>query len=78
MFCTLINSLVYVPSKHFSNCFDIVHFSEPHKYAFNTSFEQVYFCFGWDARSPCGVKACFFLISKSFLLDDIYDPRYLF
>ena len=34
--CTLVNNLVYVSSKRFSNCFDVVHVSEPYRSMFST------------------------------------------
>ena len=84
MFCTLINNLVYLPSKRFSNCFDMVRVSEPYRSMLSTQVlnkfifvlvEMPEVQMVWSLLQA--TQTCAFLISKSFLLDDIYDPRYL-
>ena len=79
-----INSLVYVPSKRFYNCFDIVHVSEPYRSMLSTQVLNKFIFvlveipdvhMVWSLSQA--TQACAFLISKYFLLDDLYDPRYL-
>ena len=83
MFRVLINNLLYVPSKCFSNCLDMVHVSEPYRSMLSTQVLNK-FIFVLVCQKSIWCEACYkvpqayaFLISKSILLDDIYDPRYL-
>ena len=82
--CTLINNLVYVSSKRFSNCFDVVHVSEPYRSMFSTQVlnkfnfvlvEKPEVIMVWSLLQA--TQACAFLISKPFFVFDIYVPRYL-
>ena len=84
IFCTLINNLVYVPSKRFSSCCDIVHDFEPYRSMLSTQVlnkfifvlvEMPEVHVVWSLLQATHI--CAFLISKYFLQDDIYDYIYL-
>ena len=84
IFCTLINNLVYGPSKRFSNCCDIVHDSEPYRSMLSTQvLNKFIFVLAeipevhmvWSLLETAQI--CAFLILKYFLQNDIYDNRYL-